>query len=491
MTEYTFKKNLLPYPLKYLPSDGGVDTSSFVLNDPSVEPASNNWYVLCLTPDELQALRDIINIGAPIAYPQNYVTYWQKFAQMQEFPNEIPLDSCMDLCQLILDCINSTESLQEVIANFADGSNISSTDGENAGNLASELVNNPLGCNDDIIYGMTTQLVEFADRLCKDLFEQIDASQLSATNVGYIFKLIPFVETLPIDEAFELTDKLVDDIETAYLSASTELLKTSIACDLFCIAKDNGCTLTLEQVRDYFEEQSGVVFTYTNVLTFITDFLSGTFIGNAAYYAMNTLFFQTLAFGGKFLEYVFADYLKTIQTMYNDPNPDWNIDCATCIPTWTHTFDFTVNDGGFVSYPPAGHLPFGVYIPSTGWSFEDKEWDTPPTTWARAISLRRNFTSSNITEASFTYNHTQGTWYAAGTALTVNARLVDVVQMTYVESSVVIADGSGLVATVTGDVTADNVRLFIDSSRQNVIAYDGSCLITSCTIKGTGTNPFI
>lgn len=270
-------------------------------------------------------------------------------------------------CADVLNCILTSPEIQQVIATYAGSSNITINTTENASNLSSELVNNPAGCDNDIIFGMCVQLVEFADRLIKDLFENLSASQLSSENVGFLIKLIPVVETLPLDEAFELAGKLVEDMETAYLSASTELLKDQIACDLFCIAIENGCVLTLENVRDYYQEQAGVVFDYSDVFSFLVDFINGTFIGNAVFYGMNILFFQIFVFGGRFLEYFYKDYLRTIQSMFNDPNPDWATICDDCPSFIEIEYDFTVDDGGWNVEPRDGSGWNASYNTTNGW----------------------------------------------------------------------------------------------------------------------------
>jgi hypothetical protein len=63
--------------------------------------------------------------------------------------------------------------------------------------------------------------------------------------------------------------------------------------------------------------------------------------------------------------------------------------------------------------------------------------------------------------------------------------------MAYNESDTQIQDGSNLVATVSGDVTSDNIRILVNASRVQSASYDGFALITKVVVTGTGTNPFI
>ena len=483
-------------PIRY-PLNRSDDLESTTPNTPPIENLTlDGWVtndpdervpiVLDVSLNEYVALATCVDVGRDIAYGDNSIYLWWLWVRSL---------LGMDLCDLILECMLTNQDIQEAIANYSGGSNINNTTVENPVNLATGIIDNPPNCDDDIIYGMTTQLVEFADRLCKDLFEQIDASQLASVNVGYILKLIPVVETLPIDELFELTDKLVDDLETGYLSASTQLLKTEIACDLFCIAKDNNCQLTLEDVRDYFETKSGVVFTYTDVGTFIVDFINGTFIGNAIYYGMNTLLFQIFAFGGKFLEYLFEDYLRVISSMYNDPNPDWLTDCDPCVSTWTHTFDFTVNDGGWVAVTPSGSGSgtFGQYIASTGWSFGDFAFSSGD--HRRCVSISKTFADTAITEMRVTFNIQNSNIEGSLSGVTAkNVQLRDngslLTNNADTAGNVVNGNGQTWTLTINPSQTGDELRAFVISSVVVANAYFGDVLITEIRVKGEGTDPF-
>lgn len=489
MTEYDFKKGLYPYPLKYLPSDGGTDMTPFVSGDPTVQPNSTNWYILCLTPDELQALRNIINVGSPIVYPDTYIKYWRLFSQLEQFPNEIPEDSCMDLCTLILDCINSTPALQQAIADYSLGSAIDGATVEDSTILASNIVSDQGGCNNDNIYGMTIQLVQFVNSINEDILELFVNAPFAAGRLGDIIEAIPGIGELPFDDMLQFADNFLEDINDAYQSAYTVSLEQEMACDLFCLAQDNNCTLTWEQARDYYADKTAVLLDTTDWSKFVEDLIANNWIGTTTVYVMYYLFFQTLIYGGEILGQNSEKVNNIIASMFNDPDPDWNINCDPCVSTWQHTFDFTVSDGGFYVVAPAGADALGQYVASTGWSTSDGLFANPDH-YGRAVSIRKDFTTSNITKVEMAYNYVKGTWAATGTALSVNARTGNTVEMSFTKDSDTVSNGNGQSDEVNGDVNADNIRLLLNSSRVNSQNYDGSALITSCTVHGTGTNPF-
>ena len=397
-------------------------------------------------------------------------------------------EECMELdCNDVLDCIETNEDIQRAIANYAMTSNIDSSATENASNLAGQLVNNPDGCDDDIIYGMTLQLVEFSDRLIKDFFEQVKASQSASNNVGYIIKLIPVVETLPIDELFELTTKLTEEMEAAYLSASTTLLKTEIACELFCIARENDCTLTLELVRDYFVEKANKTFSYDSFLTFTADFISGVFVGNAVYYAMNILFFQIFVFGGSWIEYLWRDYLRVINAMYNDPNSDWELECDDC--GWVHTFDFLVSDGGW-SAVNLGYGDFGAWENGVGWVSSDVQ--TNASFYGRGILIDIDIADTEISSIEMTYEFSKGTYdipsqNAIQLVQWLDSGVEGASQLTFTESS----GGTDLEFGLVETNISDRLTMQVRSSSRTTPVYSGGAVITRCQVRGFGVNPFV
>lgn len=482
----------LPFPLNYRTELLQDDTIEFVAGNPQ-DATDCSWFVYQLTAENRLKLTSAMLAGLDLLYPDEFVSLFQLWLQPLEFPDQFPpiATGCTvpDLCNLILNCIETTQELQDAISYYSSVSNIQSGSQQIEANLDSQLVNNPIGCDNDIIFGMTTQLVEFSDRLIKDLFEQIDASQLSATNVGYLIKLVPVLETLPLDEMFELTDKLVDDMETAYLSASTQLLKDEIACDLFCLAQDNNCVLTLEMVRDYYQDKANIVFSYNDVLSFLQDFISGTFVGNAVFYGMNIFFFQIFAFGGKFLEYLFSDYMRVIQSMYNDPNSDWDTICDDCPTNWVWNSDFA-NSANIWVPQNGGFGNEAVY--SSGWQSVDTQDGGG---YSRRIEIQTpTFTPTTITKVTLTYDLDKGTW-EAGYASTGQVIIACVknnntqVSEILLNSETITGNGQTLELTLS-ETDIKQILIMIRSSRRNTANYSGSCGLPSVTVEGAETNPF-
>jgi len=473
---------------------------------PTVVSPTEFWCYPLYIPKDIAYLRAVRGALGELTYYWN----WQKDVadtrqQVVQNMLKMTLDAdtilavtegvCVTDCDDILDCIESSLTIQEAIAKYSGSSNINSGTAENVTNLSGELVDNPAGCDNDIIFGMCVQLVEFADRLIKDLFENLAAANLASVNVGYLISLVPVVESLPLDEAFQLADKLVNDMEVAYLSASTQLLKDEIACDLFCLAQDNNCVLTLEMVRDYFQDKANIVFTYTDVLSFLIDFINGTFVGNAVYYGMNILFFQIFAFGGKFLDYLFTDYLRVINSMYNDPNSDWTTICDDCPTDWTWTSDFA-NSENIWEVNPSSFGDRAVWTNGIGYEYADVQIASSPNRYMRMAQIRTSVftTPTNITKVEFTFDLTKGvSWVDPTTAQVINQVFYDSggndTELIFNADAV---NGNGQVLTI--NPVGNDVNRLVVSVRSSLVDsanYQGLPVISQVKVFGNGFNPFV
>lgn len=240
---YDLRNGQYPYPLNYLNSDGGTVNADFVANDPSVEPDSDNWYVLCLTPDELLEMQSVIAVGAPIALPDTYNGIIQKFSQLREYPNEIPEGSCMDMCNLIIECIEETPELQQLIAEYGIGATPDILSSENPVNLARLQITNRAGCNKDTTFGQCIGMVDLLNSMSERILNNWQALASPAARIGDLIEGIPLIGSLPVDDFFQFSEAVIADIQAGYGSAWDLTVRDDIACELFCVSEDS-CTLT-------------------------------------------------------------------------------------------------------------------------------------------------------------------------------------------------------------------------------------------------------
>lgn len=347
---YKLKNSQFPYPLNYLPSRGGLATTPFVAGNPFVEADSDNWYVLCLTPQEMVDLQSIVSIGATLLFENDYNVYIQKYQQLREYPNEIPEGSCMDLCQLILDCINDTEGLQEVIARYSLASPVNVLTIENQQALDAQIMSNQIGCDNDTVFGMCVGLTDLLNNLSEDLLEIIVSAPNTVARMGDVVEAIPGIGILPFDDILQVSEGFLDDVQQGYAAAYTVSLKNEIQCAFFCIAQDT-CELTLLQVRDYLYIELAETLTFDNFGDFIESLLVLNVTGQATVWAIHLFIVELLIYGSSVFDLDFTKMFQLINAMFNDPDGDWAILCTNCAweSTWLDGNGTPTTDGWIIT----------------------------------------------------------------------------------------------------------------------------------------------
>jgi hypothetical protein len=157
--------------------------------------------------------------------------------------------------------------------------------------------------------------------------------------------------------------------------------------------------------------------------------------------------------------------------------------------TWSHTFDFTISDGGFV-VTTAPVSPNGVWVSGSGWEANNI---LNAGAWRRGIQIIKSHASANLTGISFVYDATCGTPNPdPGTepGFGINAPLsTNRVNRSYS----LCGDGSDLVFEWSGNITVGEftLRALIDFDATSESGLTGDCVIKSCTVYGKGVNPFV
>ncbi len=486
---YDLRDGKYPYPLNELASDGGDVSDLFVDGDPTIVGGSTNWYVLCLTPQQLSDLQSIIAIGAPIGFPDSYNDIIQKYSQMREFPNQVPDGSCMDFCDLTLDCINDTPAIQEAIGQYSTVSAIDQTSSLDITAGLLELVNNPPSCDNDIIFGMTTQLIELMNIIATDIFEIISAGASPVGRIGDIIEAIPGVGILPIDDMFQFVETFLNDLEALYASKYTVILANKIRCDLLCIAEDD-CKLTLNQVRAYYYSKISVTLDTTSWVTTVVDFINGVWGGDDIVYITHYMILDVFERLGSIFGFTAENITPLIQAMFNDPDSDWTTVCSTC--GWTY-FSFFINvDDGWIPYaePAPYDDPQATYAQLTGWTEVDLEIGLNQ--FARMCAIFRDIADTDINDVTITYDMTKGSFTTPSQAsIAVIASLVAGGTSVGIISFTDVVNGDGQQFTYTVDDECDNIRVLARCSRLGATPpLSGSCKVVDVKITGTGTNPY-
>lgn len=479
MTEYDFKGGTYPFPLSYLPSDGGLVTRPYVSGNPNdALDSGDNFYIICCTSDEFTSLLSAIAVGAPQINELNYNVLDQIIMQAYEFPNGFGGASCMDLCDLLLQCLQTDTAVQQEIARLSNTASIDDTTPQNSTNEAVDLFGSPATCDNDQIFGMVVQFTALLNVVSEDILEKAVNGFSLPGRLGDMIEAIPVIGEMPFDDIAQFTEALATDVNDAYVAAYDTALSEDIACGLFCLTQDD-CELTMATARDYFKGLLIDFISGLNMLDIIGDILDGAWLGDQAVYMMHYFILETLIIGGEILGVDVDRLATTIATYYNDPDSDWSTLCTSCV--WSYVAlggsGNPVLDGWTIEY--------GTYnaIDDT---IENGE-ENPSSDVARV-----RFTVPAGLTANITKMIVNGVIVNPGTARDQRVTLFDSDDVVIVESETSTNQDGIHIETWDGNQALSEGDYFeYQIATANNAGTPFSAIMRSMVVQGTGDNPFI
>lgn len=274
----------------------------------------------------------------------------------------------IDFCQLVADCVDSSETTQSALAEQGANSGATSATGGNwlqqmaDAVLQEDMLPDDYSCDDDLIFGMAKTVVESIHLAVVEIFQKIE----TATNAVELS--VELADNVPIAEAAAIPGEIVawiqDTMYEEYNAAWSLAVWDEIACQLFCAMKEEDpCKLSLETITGVYTSLVGGVpaSDWTFVQWF--DWILGLELTvNEAIVKVAGIFgLAVLRFGSVFG--LFGLGVRSLQTIItlarDDSDPDWPILCDACPdPEWIATADLEV-----------AVLPALCSIPARGGSF--------------------------------------------------------------------------------------------------------------------------
>lgn len=352
---------------------------------PPVIPEGSKAFVLCVPDDPF-----FYGVVMGLLKTGTFKYFWSGTPEQVEAVTDRMLTMYYDyqeqvgcvICELVADCIENDEAVQEAIANairtstsiqqalqeaydeYAWGKdmppNVSGKDVTGA---------NP-GCDLDKLYGWIVAGINEMDTNNRDSFEVMEGLSNQWERISLLIAAVPGVGVLPVDEVIAYVNGLwSDDLFEAYAANDTLTYRRTLACDLFCLARANDCKLTIDMMLTYFLER----ITYTGLQTVFniaTYLIGGTWSGtqiNDTFYIAQLLF---LKFGNAFFKLI---GIKPMEIMFQlgEPSDDWILLCEECPEYGSHRFDFTVDEQGWSAFET-----YAQYLTGDGWAE-----DTPGIVW--------------------------------------------------------------------------------------------------------------
>lgn len=254
----------------------------------------------------------------------------------------------VEICALFIACITDDEDVREALNQwFIDQINDTSSDvynsiqqvyQQNVGGqpMPPSISGKPLievpDCDLDTLFGAIFYTVDEMNEANFDAQQSAEAITNVLERASLLIGGVPVFETLPVDEFFNYVQTIwTDDLFEAYAANDTEGYRDELRCDLFCIAQNNGCTLTIDLMFEYFVNRIGgdPQNDFAQLITYLT---TGTWTGtqvNDIFYALQLI---AMKLGNQFFQFL---GLKSISTLLaigaRMPDSTWSIICETCV----------------------------------------------------------------------------------------------------------------------------------------------------------------
>lgn len=387
---------------------------------------------------------------------------------------------CIDLCQVIIDCIEDPQSgVSDAISNIVAGNTY--IDSRNYGQSQSgkDLAggNNP-ECDFDAWFGGIMELVDSANQ------NNVDALQILevATNLnewigqvaGGIFGIEAPVAQSIADWALFIQQSILENYEA---EITQEYLET-LYCDLWCIATEN-CELTPEQITNYFFERLSSQLTFESLLNETLTFLfAGIWTGTEI---ADVMFLSQFAFRaqlGRWFDFIgFNSINLDLALGFNNPDSDWELLCDECPRPWTVEY----LDGSGDPALDGWVANFGTYNSGNDW------YDgTTQTSSSKGVQLEYEVPIGiEFVLSAWTFRYSVATW----SNRTQRVIVFDENDNVLVDDTVVVSGSNTGTVSLQNPITIlGEYRLIAQASAS--IPPDSTCRITAIEINGDGDNPF-
>jgi len=370
---FTSPKRPLKYPLRR-----SLTNESETPNEPTIENYPFSWptednneqvaITITLSLNEFIVLSSAIDVGSDIAYGQDAIQVWWLWVRCVK---------SMPLCDQIAACIATNLGVQNALSNFMSGTGSGGTGtGGDAGagaNTTIILTNNPTdilangACDNDNMYAVATRITELAFEAVNQLYQVIDLAQSPLELASELADNAPALVTAAPATAGDFLVWVQNTAWNSWQVFDTSQRRIDVACDIFCIMVEQDCSLTFDDIFNYFAGQTVTAIfgvTLESIMLDLVDIFATDEVG----YTSLAFLFGMLSLGSKVsgIQNV-GGFLTAIAAYIDESNNNWTLECEPCVVVNpTVTYDFTINDGGFIQ--AAVNNPKGTYVANVGWS---------------------------------------------------------------------------------------------------------------------------
>lgn len=228
------------------------------------------------------------------------------------------------------------------------------------------------GCDEPSIFSGAIYLVQRMNQFIIDVFQQAEAAAADNQQeyLAILFEAIPGLETLPVDELWELSNWYFQNQQAQYEADYTLTFEEAAACELYCLILANDCTLNTTIIGDWL---SGIIAAIPNSRAAE---IYGRFAPSAQTFASQV---NALVQGAQSLQSFFDDlhrqYAVGVLNQYPVPPA---CGCSNC-----SIYDFLLSPDEW-ALDAVGGVVYGTYVSGTGFRGKDTSaGGTNPVLWVR------------------------------------------------------------------------------------------------------------
>lgn len=334
-------------------ADGDSLFNDLVLSD------TNNNLVLQVTAEQYCKLLSAALNGCYRTYPENPLGVLYPLIKAGK----------LEFCAQVINCIQNDEDTRNALLSLLNGTTFSESvnngQSQNGVDIANSDTYNPT-CDLDILYGQTRQLVDYLDAINTDILEILEVATNLLDFAASVVGDVTLIDETSIDAILSWVSYMQDNIAENYAAQVTQTYLEECACDIFCLAKDNGCEITPNLLFNYWNDRlSGSLSIGGLLVNSLVYLVGGTWIGTeiADFMFLSQLALRSQA--GQVLDFsAYFDIQTRLEIYSNDPNSDWSTLCnCPTVLNETVTYDGT----GWTDYTvPEGSIDatFGDPAPS-------------------------------------------------------------------------------------------------------------------------------
>lgn len=159
-------------------------------------------------------------------------------------------------CQAMINCILTDDDVRQALydAMVAGGFSPSGASDTNTGEAIPSITEREVfeDCDEENLYGASLKIVEAMDRLTNDILEFVEIF------TNFLEAQSKFLEKIPVIGLLgsipETIDFFFECLTEIYNAVYTLPVQEAIACEIYCRALDNDCTITMQIIREAYSE---------------------------------------------------------------------------------------------------------------------------------------------------------------------------------------------------------------------------------------------